>query len=228
LKPKVRKIVSFILLGLTLFLITYGAYYLYTDTWEEVDVRTHSFKVHPLGVHQQSDPVRARVVIDQGSVDILEGRRVTIILLDSDNKASLEQGEGYTPLTETVIDVKETSLLNMRNEGDIEYTAHRTDTYYLVYRNDDWWNLTLRVANGDALDQQFFIKAVTVAGLLATVIVFAWAYGKMFDVNVRQRLGLVGRPKGPGSQAAQEPAAPEVSVADMVLEAEGEDGTSGE
>ncbi|UCC93833.1 MAG: hypothetical protein JSW25_03970, partial [Thermoplasmata archaeon] len=196
------------------------------DTWERVEVRTHSIKSHSLGLHQQSDLVRARVAIDEGSVAILEGRRVTVQLVDSDNRASLEKGEGYTPLVETTIDVKETSFpLDMRNEGYLEYTAHRTDTYYLVYRNEDWWNLTLQVADGDALDQQFMIKVYATILVLATVIIFAWAYGRMFDVNVRHSLGLVGRPKGPGSMSAQEPVEPEASAADLVLEAEGEGGT---
>jgi alkylation response protein AidB-like acyl-CoA dehydrogenase len=41
-----------------------------------------------------------------------------------------------------------------------------------------------------------------------------------YDVNVRHQLGLVRRQKGPGSLSAQEPRGPDVSVEDMVLEAE--------
>jgi hypothetical protein len=228
LETRLKKVIAFVLLGLALVGIALLAYYSYGGTWEQVDVQTHSIKSHSLGLHQQSDTVRVRVAIDQGSVSVLEGRRVTVQLLDSDNRASMERGEGYIPLAETEIDVKKTSMLNMRNEGYIEYTAHRTDTYYLVYRNEDWWDLELQVADGESLDTQFLIKVFTTVGFLATAIIFAWAYGRMFDVNVRHKLGLVGRPKGPGSRSAQEPAAPEVSVADMVLEAEGEEQGSGE
>ena len=213
---RLAKVLSFAILSVTLLAIAYLAYMFYTDTYEEVDVRTHSIKSHSLGLHQQSELVRARVIIDEGSVKVLEGRVAIMQLLDSDNRASMEQGKGYIPLVEVEIDTKETDV------GLIEYTAHRTDTYYLVYRNEDWWNLTLLVANGNALDTQFSIKVYTTALVLATLVVFAWAYGRLFDVNVRHEMGFVRRPKGPGARSAQEPAAPSVAAADMVLEAEGE------
>jgi hypothetical protein len=114
------------------------------------------------------------------------------------------------------IDSKETE------EGHIEYEAHRTDTYYLVYRNEDWHDLTLAVADGDSMDAQLTIKVFAVGCIVATLLVFSWAYGRYFEVNVRQRIGLVARPKGPGSRSAQEPRSPEASPEDMVLEAEGE------
>jgi len=216
LDGRLAKVLSFATLSVLLIAIAYTTYTFYTETYEEVDVRTHSIKSHSLGLHQQSELVRARVIIDEGSVKVLEGRVAIIQLLDSDNRASMEQGKGYIPLVEVEIDTKET------DEGLIEYTAYRTDTYYLVYRNEDWWNLTLLVVDGNALDTQFSIKVYTTALVLATLVVFAWAYGRLFDVNVRHKMGLVRRPKGPGARAAQEPAAPSVAAADMVIEAEGE------
>lgn len=213
---RLAKVLSFAILSVTLVAIAYMAYTFYSDTYEEVDVRTHSIRSYSLGLHQQSELIRARVIIDEGSVKVLEGRMAIIQLLDSENRASMEQGNGYISLVEVEIDTKETDV------GLIEYTAHRMDTYYLVYRNEDWWNLTLMVANGNALDTQFTIKVYTTALILATLVVFVWAYGRLFDVNVRRKMGLVRRQKGPGARAAQEPAAPSVAVADMVLEAEGE------
>jgi len=223
--------ISFAALGATLIIIALLSYTYYVDTWEEVEVRTHSITSHSLGLHKQGETVRARVVIDEGSVKVLEGRVAIVQLLDSDNRASMEQGNGYTPLVEVRIDVREASFpfsMMNGNEGYIEYTAHTTDTYYLVYRNEDWWSLTLQVADAEAMDTQLTIKVFVTATFIATLLIFAWAYGRRFDVNVRRKLGLVGRPKGPGAKAAQEPRAPEVSPADMVLEAEGEAKGEGE
>jgi hypothetical protein len=225
LDTRFEKILFFVILGAVLVGTALMANYQYGRTWDDVEVPTHSIRAHSLGLHQQSDPVRARVAIDdEDTVDVMEGRVAIIQLLDSDNKASMEQGKGYIPLTEFKIDVKETSfLLFTENEGEIEYTAHRTDTYYLVYRNEDWRNLKLKVANGDDMDDQLIIKVYVSALVPATILIFAWAYGKRFGVSVLQKMGLVGRPKGPGSKAAQEPKAPQVSAADMVLEAEGDE-----
>jgi hypothetical protein len=226
-----KRIISFVVLGGTLIIIVLLSYYGigdngYEDTWEEMEVPTHSIRSHSLGLHQQGETVRARVVIDEGSVKVLEGRVAIVQLLDSDNRASMEQGNGYVPLEEVRIDVKEASFpLSMMNgnEGSLEYKAHATDTYYLVVRNEDWWNLTvLLVADGEAQDTQLLIKVFVTAAIIATLVIFAWAYGRYFDVNVRQKLGLVGRPRGPGAKAAQEPRVPQVAAADMVLEAEGE------
>ena len=199
---RLAKVLSFVILGVTLFAIAYTAYTLYTETYEDVEVRTHSIKSHSLGMHRQSELVRARVIIDEGSVKVLEGRVAIIQLLDSDNRASMEQGKGYVPLVEEEIDTKET------DEAYIEYTAHRTDTHYLVYRNEDWWNITLLVADGPALDMQLFIKVFVGVLFVAAIIVFGWAYGKLFDVSLRHRLGLVRRPRGPGSESAYEPEGP--------------------
>ena len=222
MNTRLAKVIAFVLLGVALVGIALAAYYSYEDTWQEVKVPTHSIESHSLGLHQQSEPVRARMLIDEGSVKVLEGRRVTVQLVDSDNRASMEKGEGYTPVAEVEIDVKEGALplLMSANEGYIEYTAHRTDTYYLVYRNEDWWEIELRVADGNALDDQLMLKVFATAGFIAVLVIFPWAYGKAFDVNVRHALGLVRLPRGPGSRSAQEPRAPDVPVEDMVLEAE--------
>lgn len=211
-----KRILSFVILAVTLLVIVYLANMFYEGTWEEVDVPSHRITSHSLGLHQQGETVRARVVIDEGWVKVLEGRFATIQLLDSDNRSSMEQGEGYTPLVTLEIDSKET------DEGYIEYKAHATDTYYLVYRNEDWHDLHLTVADGDALDSQVIIKVMAVTCIIATVLIFGWAYGRAFEVNVRQRIGLVAKQRGPGSRSAQEPRAPEAPPEDMVLEAEGE------
>ena len=214
MEKRLAKMVSFLILATVLVVTAYMAYGSHQDTYEEVKVKYHSIRSHSLGIHQQSEQVRALVIIDEGSVKVMEGRVAIIQLLDSDNRASMEQGKGYTPLVEVEIDTKET------DEGYIDHTAHRTDTYYLVYRNEDWWNLTLRVADGNALEEQMHIKLYATALVITTIMIFAWAYGRLFDINVRQRLGLVGRPKGPGSRAAREPTQPLPDVEDMVLEAE--------
>ncbi|MCK4969299.1 MAG: hypothetical protein KAS77_02180, partial [Thermoplasmata archaeon] len=84
---RLAKVLSFATLSVILIAIAYTAYTFYTDTYEEVDVRTHSIKSHSLGLHQQSELIRARVIIDEGSVKVLEGRAAIIQLLDSDNRA---------------------------------------------------------------------------------------------------------------------------------------------
>ncbi len=218
---KLSKVFAFVLLGLALVGLVLGAYFLYQDTWEEVRVPEHRVVSHSLGIHQQGEHVRARVVIDEGSVKVLEGRYAIVQLVDSDNRASMEKGEGYVPVAEVRIDVRESGFpLLGANEGRIDYKAHRTDTYYLVYRNEDWWELKLQVADGDATDQQLTLKVFFVALFVAVLVIFPWAYGKAFDVDVRRKLGLVRRPRGPGSRSAVEPRAPGVPPQDIVLEAE--------
>jgi hypothetical protein len=221
LDTKLSKVFAFVLLGIALVGLALGAYLMHEATWEEVKVPAHRITTHSLGLHQQGEQVRARVVIDEGSVKTLEGRVAIVQLVDSDNRASMEQGEGYVPVAEIRIDVEESNFpLLGANEGRIDYTAHRTDTYYLVYRNEDWNPLELRVADGDAMDQQFTVKVFFSALFIAVLAIFPWAYGRAFDVNVRQQLGLVRRPRGPGSRSAVEPRTLDETPEEMVLEAE--------
>jgi hypothetical protein len=218
---RLSKVVAFAVLVLLLVGIVYISYREHVSTWEEVEAPMHSITSHRVGLHEQGELVRARVVIDEDSVQYLAGRRVTVQMVDSENRASMEQGEGYVPVAEVEIDVRESDFpLLQANVGDIEYTAHRKDTYYLVFRNEDWRDIKLRVANGDALDWQFQVKAIAVILVVATLIIFAWAYGRVFDVNVRHALGLVRRLKGPGSRSAQEPRAPDLPSDEPMLEAE--------
>ena len=209
LDRRAGQIISFVVLGAVMVGIWYGAAIVHDQTYDDVKVRYHSIWTDSLGLYQQSEQMRVTVVVDEGSVKVLEGRAVTVQLLDSDNRASMEQGKGYVPLEELVIDTKETDV------GEIEYTAHRTDTYYLALRNDDWYNISLRIAGDEALDSQLFIKVFAGSLFVVSVIIFGWMYGRMFDINVRQVLGLVRRQKGPGSQSAKEPEEP---VSDVIGE----------
>lgn len=202
LDRRAGQILSFVVLGAVLIGIWYGAAVTYDQTYDDVEVKYHSIWTHSLGLYKQSEQMHVRVVVDEGNVKVLEGRAVTILLLDSDNRASMEQGKGYVPLEELVIDTKETDV------GGIEYTAHRTDTYYLALRNDDWYNISLRIAGDEALDTQLFIKVFAGSLFVATVIIFGWMYGRLFDIDVRHTLGLVRKWKGPGSQSAREPEEP--------------------
>ena len=202
LDRRAGQIISFVVLGAVLVGIWYGAAVVYDQTYDDVEVNYHSIWTGSLGLYQQSEQMRVRVVVDEGSVKVMEGRVVTVQLLDSDNRASMEQGKGYVPLDELVIDTRETDV------GEIEYTAHRTDTYYLALRNDDWYNISLRIAGDEALETQLFIKVFAGSLFVASVMIFAWMYGRLFDVNVRHVLGLVRRRKGPGSQSAREPEEP--------------------
>ncbi len=199
---KAGKIISFVVLGAVIVGIWYGAAVAYDQTYDDVEVKKHSLWTYSLGLYQQSEQMQVRVVVDEGNVKVLEGKAITILLLDSDNRANMEQGKGYVPLEELVIDTKETDV------GEIEYTAHRTDTYYLSLRNDDWYNISLRIAGDEALDNQLFIKVFAGSLFVATIIIFGWMYGRLFDVNVRHALGLVRRQKGPGTQSAREPEEP--------------------
>jgi len=199
---KAGQIISFVVLGVVIVGIWYGAAVAYDQTYDDIEVKKHSIWTYSLGIYQQSEQMHVRVVVDEGNVKILEGRAITLMLLDSDNRASMEQGNGFVPLEKLVIDTEETDV------GEIEYTAHRTDTYYLALQNDDWYNISLRIAGDEALDNQLFIKVFAGSLFVATIIIFGWMYGRLFDVNVRHVLGLVRRQKGPGTQSAREPEEP--------------------
>lgn len=196
---RIMQVLSYAVLVLVLGGTAWGALVAHEGAYEDVEVKWHSTTFHSLGYYEQDEVVRARVVVDEGSVKVLEGRFAIVELLDDANKAALERGDGYHPLRELVIETKETDV------GEVEYTAHASGTYYLAYRNDDWWNLTLKVADGDALGTQLFVKAFAIALFIATLVVWAWFYGRLFDVSIRRRLGLVRRERGPGSRAAKEP-----------------------
>lgn len=204
LKPRSRQVLAFAALGALLVVIPLASYLLfYTGTWDEVEVDRHSIASYSLGRHDQGDLVRARVVVDEGSVQVLEGRMAIVQLVDSANRASMEQGEGYAPLEEVEIDTGARPWYSIdTTEGYVEYTAHAHDTYYLVYRNEDWFDLTLRVADGDALDRQLLIKAVTAVVLGTVLVLWAWAYGRLFGVPVLWRLGLR---RGPAPDAGPLP-----------------------
>jgi hypothetical protein len=175
-----------------------GASWAIDNTYEDVNVSFHRINTHRLGYYDQGEVVAARVEIDEGRVKVLEGRFATIHLLDSENKASLDLGEGYLPLETVKIDGITTDV------GTFSYEAHRGDTYYIAYVNEDSWDLTLRVADGDALTEQLYIKVFTTGLFVAFILLFAREYGLIFDVNVKEALGLARRPKGPGSMAARE------------------------
>ncbi len=204
LKPRLRQVLALAALGALLVGIPLASYVLfYEPTWVDVEVGSHSITSHSLGRHDQGDLVRAMVVVDEGSVQVLEGRVAIVQLVDSDNRASMEQGEGYTPLEEVEIDTGARPWYSIDSaEGYFEYTAHAHDTYYLVYRNEDWFDLRLRVADGDALDQQLLIKVVTAVVLGIVLVVWTWAYGRVFQVPVLRRLGLA---RGPAPEVASLP-----------------------
>jgi hypothetical protein len=197
MERRVMQVLSFAILGLVVLGTWWTASWAHESQFEDVAVPFHRITYHSLGFHDQDDVIRAKVVVDEGSVKVLEGRVAIVQLVDSGNKASLELGEGYETLRSVTIDTKETDV------GDLEYTAHRADTYYIVYRNEDWWNLTLKVADGDALQTQLLIKALATGLFATTVICFLWFYGRLFDVDIREKLGFVRRPRGPGSMSAR-------------------------
>jgi hypothetical protein len=193
------QVLSYAVLVLVLGGTVWGAIVSHEGTYEDVSVKWHSTTFHSLGYHEQDEVIKARIIVDEGSIKVLEGRFAIVELLDDANKASLERGEGYQALQELVIETKETDV------GEVEYIAHASGTYYLAYRNDDWWNLTLKVADGDALTTQLIIKVFAVTLFIVTMVVWAWFYDRLFEVNLRERLGLVRRERGPGSRAAKEP-----------------------
>lgn len=199
MERKVKQVLALVILGLVIVGFSYGVVKAHEATYEDVHIRYKIIEEYKLGYYKQGEKIRVRVVINEGSVKVLEGRVAEVMLFDSDNKANFRKGLNGVPVATLNIDTKK------KDEGTISYTAHRDDTYYLVYRNDDCFNLTLKVADTDALDTQLFLKVFWCVVLAVIIIVFCWAYGRLFEVNVRQVLGLVRRWKGPGSKAAVEP-----------------------
>ena len=202
MERRMWKAISLGVLIAVLISISYVAWTAHDATYEDVTVPYHTIVTHSLGWTQQGEEVRTKVVVDEGTVKVLEGKEVTIQLLDSENRARLEQGKGYAPLEELVIDTDDTDV------GSLTYTAHMTDTYYLCMRNEEPWDISLRVADAEALDQQIFIKAFAVSLIAASLVIFGFMYGRLFDVPVRAILGLHRRPRGPGSRSAREPESP--------------------
>lgn len=196
------KAVAFMVLIAVLAGISYGSWVAYDGAFDDVTVAHHTIATHSLGWTDQGGAVRARVVVDEGTVKVLEGRELTMQLLDSENRARLEQGRGYTPLEELVIDTR------TEDAGSITYTAHTADTYYLCMRNEDAYDLQLRVADGTALDHQMFVKLFGVCLFAASIVIFCLLYGRLFDVPVRSILGLQRRSRGPGSRSAREVESP--------------------
>ena len=204
------QVISFLILALVISTVSVGSYLGYQATYEDLSVKTHSYTMHSLGYFEQGEVIRLEVIIDEGSVKVLEGREATLHLLDSANKASIQSDEAYIPLREVVIDTKKTDV------GTLEYKTHASDTYYIMYRNEDWWDLTLRIADNDGLSRQTNILALWTVLIVATLVVFTTYYGRLFEVDVRAFLGLVGRPRGPGSRAAREPSEEEAERSDIL------------
>jgi hypothetical protein len=202
-------VLSFLLLALALFGVTAAAYIVHEGTYEDLSVKYHSYTLHSLGYFKQGEVIRLEVIIDEGSVRVLEARETTLHLIDSANKAAIQADEGYLPLREVVID-KESRV------GTLRYEAHASDTYYIMYRNEDFWNLTLRIADNEALSTQAFVKALWTGLVVTSLVVFTAAYGRLFDFDVRSFLGLVRRSRGPGSGAAREPADIEAERSDVL------------
>ncbi len=202
LEERLRRALAWLAVIAVVATYTYGAWAWYDSTYEPLDVKFHSTLVHRLGWYEQGERVRALVVFDEGSVTVLEGRSVDIILLDSENRSRLELQQGWEPLQTVRVDMDTSTV------GELDYTAHAADTYYIVYQNFDWWNLTLRVADGKAMRTQMFIKGLWIGLLVATCVAFAFLYRRMFGVDLRRVLGLTRRPRGPGARAAREPVAP--------------------
>ena len=199
LEERLQRALAWVAVVAVVAAYTYGAWAWYESTYEPLDVKYHSTLVHRLGWYEQGERVRALVVFDEGSVAVLEGRSVDVYLLDSDNRSRLELEQGWVPLQTVHIDMDRTSV------GELDRTAHADDTYYIVYQNFDWWNLTLRVADGKAMRSQLFIKVLWIGLLVATSVAFAFLYRRAFGVDMRRVLGLTRRPGGPGSKAAREP-----------------------
>lgn len=189
---RLKQVLAFVILGGVIFSIAYVGLGLHEAQYEEVTAVRQRITYYSLGWHPQGDVVEARVIVDEGSVKVLEGRAVTLVLLDSGNKASAEREQGYVPLEEVVIDTDRTDV------GEVSYTAHAGDTYYLAYRNEDLWDMKLRVADGDALWTQQLIRASAVCLVVASLVIFSWAYGLMMGMSVRRALGLARRRRGLG------------------------------
>jgi hypothetical protein len=199
MKPGVQKLLAWACVAAIVGGYTLGASLWYDSTYDDIVVKYHSSRVYRLGWYEQGERLRAHVVVDQGSVMVLEGRDLTLLLLDSDNRARLELDEGWSPLEEMHLDTDE--RLDLR----LDRAAPRDDTYYLVFQNFDFFNLTLRVASGPGLSTQLFIKALWLCLFAATAVIFAYVYRRLFGVDVRRLLGLTRRHAGPGSRAAREP-----------------------
>jgi len=198
LETRVKKVLAWAaVLALTAG-YTYGLLLWYDSTYTDIRVKYHSTEVYRLGYFEQGERVRALVMFDEGSVAVLEGRSVDVLLLDSENRSRLELQQGWAPLRTLHIETDET------DHGSISYRAHAADTYYLVYQNFDWWNLTLRVAGGEALRTQLLVKCLWIGLLATTIAAFGHFYGRLFGVDVRGWLGLAPRRKGPGARAARE------------------------
>jgi len=203
LETRVKKVLAWAaVLALTAG-YTYGLLLWYDSTYTDLHIKYHSTEVYRLGYFEQGERVRALVVFNEGSVAVLEGRSVDVHLLNSDNRSKLElqqlgPQQGWTSLQTLHIETDET------DSGSISYIAHTADTYYIVYQNFDWWNLTLRVAGGDALRTQLLIKSLWIGLLATTIVAFGYFYGRIFGIDVRGRLGLAPRRKGPGARAARE------------------------
>lgn len=198
LETRVKKVLAWVaVLALTAG-YTYGLLLWYDSTYTDLDIKYHSTEVYRLGYYEQGERVRAIVRFDEGSVAVLEGRAVDVHLLDSGNRSNLELRQGWTPLRTLHIETSET------DQGSISYTAHTADTYYIVYQNFDFWNLTLRVAGGQALRTQLLIKSLWLGLLATTIVAFGYFYGRIFDVDVLGLLGLSPRGRGPGARAARE------------------------
>lgn len=213
MKPGVRKLLAWACVAAIVGGYTFGAYLWYDSTYDEIVVKYHSTHVQKLGWYEQGERLRAHVVVDQGSVMVLEGRDLTLLLLDSDNRARLELGEGWSPLEELHLDT------DKRLDIHLDRAAPRDDTYYLVLQNFDFFNLTLRVATGKGLSTQLYIKVLWVCLFATTTVVFAQAYRRLFGVDIRRLLGLTRRRRGPGSRAAREPPP-------AVVQAEGSEGST--
>ena len=199
LEERLQRALAWVAVVAVVAAYTYGAWAWYDSTYEPLEVGYHSTLVHRLGWYEQGERVHALVVFDEGSVAVLEGRSVDVHLLDSENRSRLELQQGWVALQTVRIDMDEKPV------GELDRTAHADDTYYIVYQNFDWWNLTLRVADGKAMRTQLFIKVLWIALLVASCVAFGFLYWRAFDVDMRRVLGLTRRPGGPGSKAAREP-----------------------
>ena len=198
LETRVKKVLAWVaVLALTAG-YTYGLILWYDSTYTDLHIKYHSTEVYRLGYFEQGERVRAFFMFNEGSVAVLEGRSVDVHLLDSENRSKLELSQGWKPLRTVHVETDET------DSGSFSYTAHTADTYYIVYQNFDWWNLTLRVAGGDALRTQLLIKSLWIGLLATTIVAYGHFYGRIFGVDVRGMMGLAPHRRGPGARAARE------------------------
>jgi hypothetical protein len=199
LDRRVQQVLAWVIFFGVLAGYTFGIFWVwFPSTYDDLDIKYHSTEVYSLGFFDQGERIKVRVVVDEGSVKVLEGRIADVHLLDSENRAQMELQQGWEPLQTIHIDTRET------DEGRISYEAHADDTYYIVYQNFDFFDLTLKVADNDALGTQLFLKVLWFSLLVVELIAFGRFYGQLMDVDVRRVLGLVRRPRGPGAMAAKE------------------------